>query len=334
MSDTEDLEKITSIYSTLYPYQKENLLSDLENCTILNNTSRNYCIKVCPKCGSENPRWTRGGRANSGNQMLVCHSCNRRTVDDYGQLTYYSQQDRSKWDQLIRDTFQQVPVHTTAENLGISTYTVWRMRMKLLHALESIASESVVSDEVEMDEKYLLNSHKGEKREDVKPRHRGEKASKRGLSDEQVCLLTAVQREGDAVLKATNIAAPKAEDIAKIEPNFAGHSFVWIDGKTAYQRILTQKNCEFRVLGDHKSYTSIDHLNNVNSFHSKIDEWNRGYRGVATKYINRYAALLVTVRKYTGLHADEVLLKVKAMLNGISDFFRICDMKTTDLFAY
>ena len=334
MSDSEDLEKITSIYSTLYPYQKENLLSDLENCTILNNTSRNYCIKVCPKCGSENPRWTRGGRANSGKQMLVCHSCNRRTVDDYGQLTYYSQQDRSKWDQLIRDTFQQVPVHTTAENLGISTYTVWRMRMKLLHALESIASETVVSDEVEMDEKYLLNSHKGEKREDVKPRHRGEKASKRGLSDEQVCLLTAVQREGDAVLKATNIAAPKAEDIAKIEPNFADHSFVWIDGKTAYQRILTQKNCEFRVLGDHKSYTSIDHLNNVNSFHSKIDEWNRGYRGVATKYINRYAALLVTVRKYTGLHADEVLLKVKAMLNGISDFFRICDMKTTDLFAY
>ena len=266
--------------------------------------------------------------------MLVCHSCNRRTVDDYGQLTYYSQQDRSKWDQLIRDTFQQVPVHTTAENLGISTYTVWRMRMKLLHALESIASETVVSDEVEMDEKYLLNSHKGEKREDVKPRHRGEKASKRGLSDEQVCLLTAVQREGDAVLKATNMAAPKAEDIAKIEPNFADHSFVWIDGKTAYQRILTQKNCEFRVLGDHKSYTSIDHLNNVNSFHSKIDEWNRGYRGVATKYINRYAALLITVRKYAGLHADEVLLKVKAMLNGISDFFKICDMKTTDLFAY
>lgn len=213
MSDTEDLEKITSIYSTLYPYQKENLLSDLENCTI-------------------------------------------------------------------------------------------------------------------------LNSHKGEKREDVKPRHRGEKASKRGLPDEQVCLLTAVQREGDAVLKATNMAAPKAEDIAKIEPNFADNSFVWIDGKTAYQRILTQKNCEFRVLGDHKSYTSIDHLNNVNSFHSKIDEWNRGYRGVATKYINRYAALLVTVRKYAGLHADEVLLKVKAMLNGISDFFRICDMKTTDLFAY
>ena len=160
MSDTEDLEKITSIYSTLYPYQKEKLLSDLENCMILDNASRSYSIKVCPKCGSKTPNWTRGGRANSGKQMLVCHSCNHRTVVDYGQLTYYSQQDRSKWNQLIKDTFQKVPIQKNAESFGISTYTVWRMRMKLLHALEAIANEIVVSHEVEMDEKYILNSHK------------------------------------------------------------------------------------------------------------------------------------------------------------------------------
>ena len=152
MSDTEDLEKVTSIYSTLYPYQKEKLLSDLENCTVLNNASRSYCIKVCPKCGSKTPNRTRGGRANSGKQMLLCHSCNHRTVVDYGQLTYYSQQDRSKWNQLIKDTFQQGPIQKTAESLGISTYTVWRMRMKLLNALEAIANETVASDEVEMDE--------------------------------------------------------------------------------------------------------------------------------------------------------------------------------------
>ena len=60
----------------------EKLLSDLKNCMILNNASRSYCIKVCPKCGSKTPNWTRGGRANSGKQMLVCHSCNHRTVVD------------------------------------------------------------------------------------------------------------------------------------------------------------------------------------------------------------------------------------------------------------
>ena len=86
MSDTEDLETITSIYSSLYPYQKGKLLSDLENCTILNNASRSYFIMFYSKVLN----WTRGGRANSGKLMLVCHSCNHRNVFDYGQFTYYS----------------------------------------------------------------------------------------------------------------------------------------------------------------------------------------------------------------------------------------------------
>lgn len=334
MSDKQDIERITELYSTLYPYQKEKLLSELDEFQTLNESSHSYMVKVCPKCGSPDPQWTKSGLANSGKQMMLCHSCHHRTVVDHGQLTYYSHQDRSKWDQLIEDTFQQVSEENTAEKLSISTYTVWRMRMKLLHALEKLVENNTVSDEVEMDEKYILNSHKGEKQEGVRPRHRGEKTSKRGLSSEQVCLLTAVQRHGDAVLKATNMATPKAQDIYRIGDSLKANSFVWIDGKTAYHKILNEKNCEFRVLKDHKTYTSVDHLNNVNSFHSTIDEWNRGYRGVATKYINRYAALLVMVRKYAGLSIKEILLRVKTELNDVCDFFRIAEIKKTDLFAY
>ena len=98
--------------------------------------------------------------------------------------------------------------------------------MKLLHALEAIANETVVSDEVAMDEKYLLKSHNSEKRDDIKPRHRGEKASKRGLSSEQVSLLTAVKRQGDAFLKATNMVAPTSKEIEKIQKNLSGNCLV------------------------------------------------------------------------------------------------------------
>lgn len=128
---------------------------------------------------------------------------------------------------------------------------------------------------------------------------------------------------------------PRNQKISKKSRRiFLGTALSLIDGKTAYQKILNQKNYEFRVLGDHKTYTSVDHLNHVNSFHSRIDEWNRKYRGVAAKYINRYSALLITIRKYAGLASDEVLLMVRTMLNNVTDFFRICDMKTSDIFAY
>ena len=54
--------------------------------------------------------------------MCCCH---KRFTYDNGQLTHYSHQDESKWEQLTVDT--------------------------------------VVSGEIELDEKYVLNSHKGEK---------------------------------------------------------------------------------------------------------------------------------------------------------------------------
>ena len=85
------------------------------------------------------------------------------------QLTHYSHQDESKWDLLITDTFAQVPIEKKPATLDISTYTVWRMRMKLLHMFEELLNTTVVSLEIELDEKYLLNSHKGEKIVGVKP---------------------------------------------------------------------------------------------------------------------------------------------------------------------
>ena len=43
--------------------------------------------------------------------------------------------------------------------MNISTYTVWRMRLKMLQMLEKMIADTVVSGEIELDEKYVLNSH-------------------------------------------------------------------------------------------------------------------------------------------------------------------------------
>ena len=65
-----------------------------------------------------------------------------------------------------------------------------------------------------------------------------------------------------------------------------------------------------------------------------IQDWYKHYDGVATKYINRYCALFVMVREYAGCDLQEILLSIKKRLHSMNDFFRIQDMKTTDLFAY
>lgn len=84
----------------------------------------------------------------------------------------------------------------------------------------------ILSDHIELDEKYSPRNHKGSKIESVKSKYRGMPASKRGISDEQVCLLTAVQRGGAAFLHAFNMSRPNSEDIMNLLEHMKKDSYV------------------------------------------------------------------------------------------------------------
>ena len=47
-----------------------------------------------------------------------------------------------------------------------------------------------------MNEKYTPYNHKGTKIDGVESKHRGTPATKRGLSNRQICIITAIQRFG------------------------------------------------------------------------------------------------------------------------------------------
>ncbi|MGN9282176.1 hypothetical protein ACTM8V_06705 [Holdemanella porci] len=53
-----------------------------------------------------------------------------------------------------------------------------------------------MGNEVEMDEKYTPYNHKGTKIDGVELKHRGTPTTKRGLSNQQICIITAIQRFG------------------------------------------------------------------------------------------------------------------------------------------
>lgn len=179
MESNEIIER----YNSLPEYAQKRVRTLINDLCTANEESRSYCIRVCPKCGSVEPDFIKGGFSNSGKQMLRCPVCNKRFVVAHGQLTYYCHQSPDKWDQLIEDTFAQVPLKVTAEKISVNVCTVWSMRMKLLHAFEQLMQNTFLYDEIELDEKYFLNSHKGIQIEGVKGRKRGGSAKKRGLSN-------------------------------------------------------------------------------------------------------------------------------------------------------
>ena len=91
--------------------------------------------------------------------------------------------------------------------------------MLALEDLQEISS-AMIEDVVEADETYVLESEKGTKfgpGAKRKPRKRGTPAAKCGLSDEQICICTAVQcNSGDIVVQSENRARPSTKDAVDI----------------------------------------------------------------------------------------------------------------------
>ena len=80
-------------------------------------------------------------------------------------------------------------------NDEVTHVTLFYWRHKILAALKQIPTEAFQGI-VEMDETYFLYSEKGKRNiSERKPRKRGGKAKYRGISNDQVCVLVARDRQ-------------------------------------------------------------------------------------------------------------------------------------------
>ena len=66
------------------------------------------------------------------------------------------------------------------------------------------------------------------------------------------------------------------------------------------------------VVSDHQAFTPVIHLNTVNNMHSGFKELYRHYRGVSTKYLSRYLALYIFMRRFMGMDNQEKLMVLLA----------------------
>jgi hypothetical protein len=178
-------------------------------------------------------------------------------------------------------------VAVAAERCGVAGSTAFRWRHRFLQAV----SGGVVKLRgiVEADETFVLASRKGERKLDRKPRKRGGKASKRGVSDEQIPVLVAADRSGSTVSAVLSSVCAAAIE-AVLRPVLDADALLVTDGCTSYppcaaalgvsHEALNQSAGE-RVRGDL-------HIQNVNSRHERLKDFLRRHRGVATKYLDSY----------------------------------------------
>ena len=243
---------------------------------------------VCPRCkGAVVIRW---GRFASTKQRYRCQEC-RRTFNAMTATPFAYSKRLHLWGTAAQCVVEGISVRQMARRLGIDAYTAFRWRHRLLSAIAQAAPEAL-SGIVEADETYLRSSEKGARNLTRKPRHRGHRAARRGLSTEQVCVLIARDRHKHTVASVVGRGSPSPRDVERaLRTVIAPGSILCTDGSSAYgilAAVAGLTHC--RVAGKHGrgARGSVYHIQNVNAYHGRLKRWLRRFNGVATKYLPNY----------------------------------------------
>ena len=144
---------------------------------------------------------------------------------------------------------------------------------------------------MEADETYFLESFKGQRHLARTSRRRGGKASKRGLSKEQVPVLIVRDRE-KATFDAVFSTPSSKENIRRVLADKLGQdTILCTDSSKALKAFAKEQGICHKLINIEKGIRVVDqvfHIQNVNAYCSNLKRWMIRFKGVATKYLHRY----------------------------------------------
>jgi len=236
----------------------------------------------CPHCGCGDS----AGRGKAdGLRRSRCKGCgksfNALTGTPLARL-----RKKERWLDFGRSLSEDETVAASAGRCGVAVSTAFRWRHRFLRSAKNAQTLRGI---VEADETYVLSSRKGERHLDRKARKRGGKASKRGLSHEQVPVLMAADRSGATVSAVLPSVTAEAVKVV-LEPALGKDALLVTDGNNVYPPCAAALGVSHEALNQSAGVRVRGelHIQTVNSRHERLKTFLRRHRGVATKYLDSY----------------------------------------------
>jgi transposase-like protein len=296
---TEDLKQyLYSLFLKLSADERREIISYLQDNSLESDRALPEMVEEirkkrfssgyhCPHCGS---RIVVRYGSYHGRQRYLCRAC-EKTFTDLSATALHCIHDKEKFINAARLMLAGYTLSQTAQEVGINIATAFNWRHKVLDSLKNI-EDDILSGIVEADDTFFLHSRKGSRNIDRKPRNRGGKSKKRGISSDQVCVVVARDRNEHTLSEVATFGRPSADDIDMLLGSRLSRESI----------LLTDKHPSFRCFAKNKglSYRSLDlskgrrvikgiyHIQNVNSYHSRLKGWIGRFKGVATKYLSNY----------------------------------------------
>jgi transposase-like protein len=272
--------------------------------------------RVCPRCGGVDV--VKHGTDARGRQRFRCRKaagCGK-TFNGLSGTPLARMRKPELWlgyAQQMSELKSVSKIH--ASGLGISRLTAWRWRRRFLELTIAMQAKEL-NGIIEADETYFLQSFKGHRGwtrgtppANRPPRYRGSGALLRGISAEQIPVLSALDRNG-GIAEGIIVKRSIAEIDRVLGKRLAKHSLLCADGLPAYRSLATNTGSRLFVIKPPKMSSAqkakggtprrpgLLTLGRVNSHHAVLKgELNAGLRGVSTRFLPEYLGWLRLVRR-------------------------------------
>ncbi len=289
-------KNITEFFKACTPAVQERLLSDLlaimsqrldPNLNSIHKERLKEQGITCPYCQSE--KIVANGKLNSV-QRYWCRACNKHFRETTGTpLAWLKKKD--KWLQYLRCMLSGYSLRKSAKETGISLQTSFDWRHKVLQAFKTMSPEKFTGI-CESDDIFFLESDKGNRSLDRKARRRGGKASKAGISNEQVAVIVSCDRNGHKDFQVVGKGRISKNDIDKVlGDKIDEKAILCTDSHNSYTAFAKSKNLQHQKIVVSKGQYVKDqvyHVQHVNNMTSQLKKWLDNFNGVSTKYLQNY----------------------------------------------
>lgn len=255
----------------------------------------------CPRDGCESEDVVRWGTGSGGVQRYRCKACGR-TFNDRTGTPMAGTRYPEKWSQFAECMRQGMSCRQAATTCDVNLKTTFYWRHKILdHLREKKTHRRRLSGVVECDEVFFRRSFKGGAVPQHRtPRQRGKSglgygAAPRGVGRDKVAVMTAYSRNGELVNLVVD-QVNKNSLLKRFAPHVSPASILCSDGSTAIAAFAREHDVKehYRFLRNGpKVKDGIYHIGHVDSHHARFRQFMDLFNGVATKYLDNYAAWYV-----------------------------------------
>ena len=234
---------------------------------------------------------------------------------------------------IIKDILDLKPLCEICVDANLSIVETYYIEIKIFETLEKTYSDVKLKGIVQVDEQYFRLNLKGTKKGNMprKSRKSGSQSLTSGISNEQVCVIEAIDEYDNIIMNVVGSGPPSTETISKcLKGKIEEGSILVTDSKSSYIKFAKDNNLILKQIpaGKH-SVEILYNLNDLNSLMYEVETYvNYIKRGISTRHLQQHLNFIRyrKILKYTldYLERNKKMYKDSIMLISYMKCKQIC----------